>query len=275
MRFAFPNYTINDRGDLIRDVKESRDANSDSPVRFLQVCAVPDAAKQITVVGGSDCYLVEMTDQWRQDFTHRFRAPNGIPDKVRELVDVLRTDLRTLRPVTALDFAVVLDWYKVPDPEIEPMSWTNTEVGALVNKMKYWTSNPAAQNAAGSKIADLMADAITRHPLLRSMPSIATVPGSKADGRSCGERLARGVAARTGKQIVETVAVNGPRLTRKSDEVDDLDDQFRMPQSLTGGVLIIDDVISRGISMRAVGRAARFAGAEMVAGLAAVKTMKG
>lgn len=270
----FPNYTMNPRGDVIRNSQVTK-PQQESRVRFLQICGLPDAARQIQMCAGSDCVQVPMTDQWRPDYTHRFRAERGVPDDVLGLVKLLSKDLTTLRSIPNLDFAVVLDWYKVIEDEIEPINWKNTQTGALVNKMKYWTSNPRAQATAGAALAEGMAAVIRRHPVLNAVESVITVPGSAADGRSYGERLALTVARNTGKRVVQTVAVNGAREPRKSEGVVSLDGEFEMPYALSGGVLIIDDVVRKGVTMRAVADAARLAGADMVAGFAAVKTMSG
>jgi hypothetical protein len=270
-----PNYTLNRRGDFIKGHLVSVPQRLNQRTRFVQICGISEAADQIELCAGPECRRVPITDQWRAEYTHRFVAPNGVPKRVLDLVDLLEKDLMPLRGIPTLDFAVVLDWYKVVEEETEPMSWKNTEAGALVSQMKYWKTNPRLQEKAGRALADRMADVIVRHPILAEIPTIVTMPGSKADGASFGERLARGIAQRTEKNLVGTIAINGEREQRKAEGVADLDGEFRMPHALLGAVLIIDDVICRGVSMKAVGRAARFAGSDFVVGLAGVKTMKG
>jgi len=83
------------------------------------------------------------------------------------------------------------------------------------------------------------------------------------------------VARKSGKLLVETTSLLGPRQQRKTGEAtEDLSSAFAMPTSLQGGVIVLDDVVRSGTSLSAVAIAARRAGAMAVSGFAAVKTMR-
>jgi adenine/guanine phosphoribosyltransferase-like PRPP-binding protein len=248
-------------------------SSKSSDQQWLYLCGPDQAAQQILQVGQSACSLTDMTDERRSEYSHRIVWPSGVPPEVLQLVDVLK-EVLTLRKVPYVDSAVVLDWYKVPDDEVDPMHWLNTAAGDLLSKGKYIQSATTTRLNARRELVKKMVDVFERHPLYGNTPAIVTVPGHKADESSFGERLAATVAKRLGKSVIETISRNGPRPERKAGAVEDLTNAFVMPQALSGDVVILDDVYSSGATMNAVALAARTAGAQRVFGIAAVKTMK-
>lgn len=209
-------------------------------------------------------------EQSQYDF--RFDWPDGMPSSGWAFAKLLQKVL-TMGRMQYVSTALALDWYKVP-PTPEQPDWTNTITGARVNCAKYWSECEAVR-VAKTKIVENLKAVIALHPTLTTIPTIVTVPGSKADGNSFGERLARHMATTTAKAVVQTQSRSGPREQRKGGSQVDLMGEFVMPTSLTGPVLIVDDVFMSGASMDATALAARQAGASDVYGLAIAKTRKG
>ncbi|MBO7938917.1 phosphoribosyltransferase [Streptomyces sp. S9] len=184
------------------------------------------------------------------------------------------TKVLTLVTQPPLDVALVLDWYKIPDPDISSRDWKNTDAGELNSRSKYWRGSPHLQAAAREKIIEQLSHVIQEHPLYRNASCIVTVPGSAADGNSHAEQLARRIAQSTGKRIVETIAVNGSRPPSKETPSTVTGADFALPESVDGGVVVLDDVYRSGTTMKAVAAAAKRAGATRALGLAIVRTMR-
>lgn len=239
-----------------------------SPREWLYVCGPSEAMTQIDLVAGPRGIRDDVHPSHQSNYNHSRLFLSGVPRAVRQTANLLK-DVLTMTSREHLDFALALDWYKVPDPEVDPNRWANTSSGELVNRAKYRSHSPS-----GRELADHMADLIERHPLLEAANSIITVPGHRADGTSFGEKLARAVAHRADKPVVETQCPNGPRPQQKEESARNLLDEFEIPDILSGGVIIVDDVYRTGGSMDSVAAAAKEAGARRVFGLAAVRTLR-
>jgi hypothetical protein len=239
-----------------------------APRKYLSLQCSPLVAHHFKLVhhGGVQLEL----PQYMAPHNYCFDFAEGYPTEVWTFVRLLK-DVLTLRSPEHLDVSVALDWYT--QPQGDGQFWP-TEVGALVQRVKYWVyGDPQAVRDAKDEVAARLVDVIERHPLLSSAPTIVTVPGSKADFKSVGERLARYLAVKTSKTVVQTECPSGPRTPRKEDPSVNVMGQFVMPQALKGPVLVIDDVYKSGSSMNAVAAAARAAGATAVYGLAIAKTL--
>lgn len=267
--FGWPAYSGNGRADVVDDHVWARKPDSDQQMRRLYICGPTSAAEQIREVAENRCFERDVPKARRESYSHCFEFPDGFCQDVDDLVGVLR-NIRTLRARPHLDYAWVLDWYKVPEDGVDGTDWLDTRAGDLVNRGKYRHSN-----VHGRELAKWMADTIAAHPLMAGAETVLTVPGSAADGRSFGERLARTVAKLAGKPLEAAESVGGARPARKTGEGPvDLQGSFRMTTTLDGTVLIVDDVYRSGESMGAVAYAARLAGADTVYGFAAAKTMR-
>ncbi|MCL8251357.1 hypothetical protein AERO_08170 [Aeromicrobium fastidiosum] len=240
----------------------------EDPRRWLNVRGPSEAMTQIDLVAGARGVAVEVPATRAKDFNYRRSFKQGLPPEIRTTAKLLR-EVLTMTAREHLDFAIALDWYKIPDPDVEANNWRNTDVGELVNRSKYRESR-----ASAIQLVDKIQEIVETHPLLKRAEYLATVPGHNADGKSFGERLARTIAKRTGKTIMQTTCPSGRRDQQKSGQAPSLDGLFEMPQTLWGEVVIIDDVYKSGATMNAVGLAARQAGADHVYGLAAVRTMR-
>jgi hypothetical protein len=268
--FHWPAFIGNGRADLV-EAHAVVSADGGSPLQWLYLNGPVEAALQVEMAGGVGCVMDHVPDHSSSKFSHVFRCAGGVPPDVLGLVELLE-EIPTLRQRAHVSAAVVLDWYKIPEDDVDPHLWANTEAGELVHKSKYRTGTACA--VAKGELLDRMVDVINRHPLFRAATSIVTVPGSAADGQSFGERLARKVAETVEKPHLDTVSVFGPRPPRKQGGTPLSEDAFALPASVSGDVLIVDDVYSSGGSMGAAAYAALRAGAERVFGLSAARTMK-
>lgn len=239
-----------------------------TPDRFLYLECSPMIAEQYRRLSPP---AVQMPVASRHfPFNYRFDWPHAIPSEVREMTELLK-EVLTMPRMPHLDFAITLDWYSIP-PDAEHNYFRHTAAGDMVNKGKYWQEGQARRDAK-KDISASIKDLLTIHPVLLDTPTLVTVPGSKADFGSFGERLAKHIATATGKELVQTQCKSGERKQRKEDSTVDLTDEFVMPSSLDGEVIILDDVYKSGTSMDAVALAARKAGATSVYGVAIAKTL--
>jgi hypothetical protein len=212
---------------------------------------------------------VEMDDpEDRKLWTHGLEVNAKPIGRVEDLLNLLAGTLVLRRP-DGLESAMVLDWYKDPSSHDDPNKWAFTEVGKLVYGAKY-RSDVARMRG----LCDRLADVIQRHPIYRECV-LATVPGHNAAVVSAGERVAAGVAKRTGQELIKTVARTKVRPEAKAGEAFDLSGEFKMDeQASLRGVLIVDDLYRSGKTMSAVAAAAKRAGALSVHGIAGVRTMR-
>lgn len=272
VRINWPVYSGDGRADRIESHTWARVAGEpENPKRWLYICGPNSAADQIITVGDGRCFARPVRDSRSREYSHCFEFPDGRDAAVKDLVDVLEV-VRTIAPRDHIDYAFVLDWYKVPpEPGIESSKWSNTPAGELINRGKYWKDRSRAL-----ELVDIMVDLIQRHPLMAES-TIVTVPGSTPnEGSSFGEKLASTVRKRAGMPIIRTLGPPGGHTPRKSEDGQDrsLIGTFSMPEPIRGPVVVIDDVVRTGDSISAVGLAARQAGASRVYAFAAVKTMK-
>ncbi|MFL0243234.1 phosphoribosyltransferase [Mycobacterium sp. SMC-18] len=208
------------------------------------------------------------------DYDTCLHWPTGYPEGAQRLINLLKEVLVLPTEDDHLDLAVTLDWYKILDPTVASTDWENTVAGGLVQKAKYWVSNPRIQRASANRLIELLSEVVERHPALRAAPFVVSVPGSKGDGNSVGEYIAAGVAEQAGKTLISTT---GPaREPRKGGGAAvGLDGQFVLPAMVEGACIVVDDVYKSGMTMRATALAARKAGATAVYGIAAAKTISG
>jgi pyrimidine operon attenuation protein/uracil phosphoribosyltransferase len=187
---------------------------------------------------------------------------------MQELLEVVLT----LRRAQELESILALDWYMVPPDADDPASqWTHTATGDLVYR-KYFTNNAPQVNAAGSKLSDHLADVVRKHPRYSAADAVLVVPGTK---HTFGERLARSVASRTGKEKIETKCLATDHAEAKAGHTSFDLEPYSVPRDVSGkAVIIVDDVFRSGRTMRSVAASARSAGACAVLGLVACRTMR-
>lgn len=270
----WPAFDGNGRADLLEKFQVTTLTDRpDDPTQWLYLCGPEGAARQVEMVGGAACERLDVQESKAMEYSHRYVWRRGMTPGVRPMLRLLK-EVRTLRRYDEVDCALVLDWYKVPDDDVDPQQWPNTASGELIYRGKYYKTASVARQAARQTLVERLADVIDRHALYCGATAIVTVPGSAGDYKSFGEGLTGAVAAKVGKQVVMTTP-KGAHAPRKEGAHEDLSDAFTLPTSVAGDVVIVDDVVRSGASMSAVALAARKAGAARVFGLAAVKTMRG
>jgi hypothetical protein len=214
-------------------------------------------------------------------WTHVLTSPSRLRPEVGELLNLLQ-EVITLPALSAVDVAVVLDWYKIPVDGVDPYDWDNSVIGDLVNRGKYrFKFRLEDQTIAGRELMGRhMMPIIVRHPLLNTVKIVLDIPShDRRYQLSFGSRMAATVARDIGGIHVRVDSRDEFRPQAKDldpvSRVKVLKDQFSINFDLTGKrVLIVDDVLRSGDSMRFVAAAARKSGAARVFGICAVRTLR-
>lgn len=215
----------------------------------------------------------------RLQWTHLLYAPGDLGDSTRALLELL-SRVVTLPSLSEVRCSLALDWYKIPEDDVDPYRWANTEAGQLVNLGKYQYRFDSEQQArVGRELCKRLCAAVGLHPLLSQADVVLDVPGHDAKQVAFGSRAAATVARDTSKPVVRVSARNEFRPEAKSltreQRSEAIRDQFYIQTPLYGrSTLIVDDVFRSGDSMREVARAARAVGASEVYGICAVRTMR-
>ncbi|MGH3564812.1 MAG: hypothetical protein ACRDRH_02005 [Pseudonocardia sp.] len=213
-------------------------------------------------------------------WTHALHSSQTLRTETTRLL-TLFSEVITLPALSHLAGAIALDWYKQPLYDIDSREWPNTEVGELISRGKYkYEFDPQPQAQVGRDVVGRMCRAIVSHPGLRAADVVLNVPGHDSSQVSFGGRMAATVARDTRKPHVRVRAKDSFRPSAKSAEPEQRAEavrgQFSVSQSLDGmTALIADDIFRSGESMREVARAAAAAGANIVYGICAVRTMRG
>jgi hypothetical protein len=136
-------------------------------------------------------YSVSAADGW----THELSSPDpALKREVRQLLDLLG-GVVSLPSLSPINFAVALDWYKIPVDGVDHRNWPNTEIGELVYRGKYlYKSQEEQKGIAGRNLAGRICNAISRHAALDGAEVILNVPGHDRNVVSFGPRLAATVA---------------------------------------------------------------------------------
>ena len=212
-----------------------------------------------------------------QGWTHCLDAPGMPVAGVRELADLL-SQVITLPRIPFIDFAIAMDWYKIPVEGVDSRDWRNTPDGQRLHVGKYWTSSPEAMKAAGRALVRRLVEVIRRHPILASAEVVAAVPGHDSAYVSFGERLADSVSKVLARPLIKVTSPREFRPAAKNLPAsgdDPVWGEFSVSEDLTGAtVLIVDDVFRTGRTMSAAGSAVKRAGAAWACGIVAVRTMR-
>lgn len=212
------------------------------------------------------------------EWTHALVGPGPAPSRgVFTLLKLLR-DIWSIPKPGRLDFAVTLDWYKIPREGVAAVHWPNTEVGDLVNRGRYrFRSDTEHVAAVGRELVRRMCLAAGDHPLLQAADRVLVVPGHDSRVVSFGSRLAVSVAMGMGLPHEFVRSTEEFRAEAKA-----LDPTVRAIalagkfacDAVPGVSLIVDDVYHSGATMVEVARAARSAGATSVYAFTAVRTTR-
>ncbi len=245
-----------------------------TPARIVDLCTSDDIVEQIKMtVAPQPCVDLTVPAERTGTYSHRLYFPDGPDLQLEPLLELLSKVLSIRIP--NLDVAVAFDWYGIP-PDEEHSEWRTTPLATLRKKAKFWKSSPQVMEESRRRLTTLMTGFVDRHPLYGSAQAVVATPGHDRSELSCSEDLAERLACATGKLLVMTDTQYQVRDQVKGDEPVNLAGQFSMPSSLSDlTVIVVDDVIKSGKTMRHMGVAARKAGAARVLGLAPVRTMRG
>ncbi|MGW6228258.1 phosphoribosyltransferase [Cellulosimicrobium cellulans] len=252
-------------------------AGESSTRRLLCLSAPEEAVYQIESVpqfGTCSRFHGRLTFPDGNQYNHALEYSSGVPSNTLALVELLK-DVLTLRLPhdSPLDFATALDFYKLPEPGVDPMQWENTTAGAWVNWGKYRSPSEARRNAVRA-LVDKVTSVFETHPLYVRATAVLSVPGHKADGRSFGERFARHIAKVTDKTLVEVTCPSGPREQRKGGGATSALPSFAIDEDLSRErIVIVDDVFRSGRTMAHVAETARTVGAKEVSGFVIARTL--
>lgn len=222
-------------------------------------------------------YQLVSGDLASQGWTHSLEAPDLPIPGVRDLADLLSRVI-TLPGIPFIDFAIAMDWYKIPVEGVDSRDWRNTPDGQRVHVGKYWTSTPAAMREAGRGLVRRLVEVIQMHPILASAGVVVAVPGHDSAYVSFGERIADSVSRALALPLVKATTPHEFRPAAKSLPCagNTAWGDFSVTEDLRGRTaLVVDDVFRTGRTMSAVGSAVIEAGATRACGLAAVRTMRG
>jgi len=210
-------------------------------------------------------------------WTHCLQAPGLPAPTTRELADLL-SEVITLPSMESVDFAIAMDWYKIPADGVDAREWRNTPDGERVHVGKYWTTSPEARAEAGRSLVRRLVKVVGRHPLLASADVVVAVPGHDRTYLSFGEQIAASVSGALGLPLVKVTTPHEFRPPAKDLPAGGSNavwSGFSVADNLSGATaLIVDDVLHTGGTMSAVGSAVMRVSASRACGLVAVRTMR-
>jgi hypothetical protein len=201
------------------------------------------------------------------EWTHRYPLGRQLTEEEAGFLELL-TRVLTLRLGPPVTVAIALDYYKDPSSAENPQLWANTRVGELVHQGKY-----AGADRAGRALAMELSQFMDRHPDLRIAEAVVSVPSHSA--RRFSERLAGVVGRLRGIPLIEL-------RDDTTEQMKDTDPSSRPKSKLSikneavagKAVVVIDDVVRTGESLRSVAAFLKASGAREVSALVAVRTMR-
>ena len=181
---------------------------------------------------------------------------------------------------TGCDISVCLDFYQHPIEGDPTAQWEPTAIGDLVHDAKYRPGWPGSRTAAPECRARIVS-CIESHPVLRRLTGVAAMPGS---GIGITSRVpgvaARGVAKALNVPLVELRRTGKARPQKNLPAGTDPDANQRGTMSASivsdpGLIVVVDDLMAQGSTVREANRALREAGALRVASVTLVKDRTG
>jgi Phosphoribosyl transferase domain len=275
LTFSSPMFSRDSRGNRLVRWSPVDEGSS----HLVWLCGPHEVVDQLRAIAPDYVQLPVPADAG-SGWTQVLRAPGSSPrPEVRQILDLLSTVISLPSP-PGVAVAIALDWYKIPNDEVDPREWSNTEIGELISREKYrYRSDAIRQADAGIAVANRICELIASHAGLRQATTVTDIPGHDSTRVSFGSRLAATIARDRRLRLVRTSARSTFRPESKNMDEEQrgalIKDQFVVNSDLRGqSVLIIDDVFKTGTSMGETARAVRAAGATTVQGVCAVRTMR-
>jgi hypothetical protein len=272
MRSFLPPFLRDSRGNRLETYRVVPIRDRDD-VR-LYLCGPQEVAQQtLWMLQTPGARQIKLEDGQEREWSHRIHVDGPLPGSVKETLELLKRVLTLVRR-PHLDVALALDFYKKPDPELDPKQWPDTAAGSMVKVAKYWNNSEALDDLVGA-----IAKVVGQHKIYSAVDYVSSVPGHDTTKTSFGEHLAAELAKRLSKPLVSPRAAHAVRPAAKErDNLETtltLEDEFAFGPEVAGRVvLIVDDVYRTGQTMDSVAKAAKEAGAVAALGLAGAKTLR-
>ena len=194
---------------------------------------------------------------------------SGVSDKV-----ALQDFLSLLRHRIIIDLPKLDECYALgPYSLVSEGQWENAKFGELVRKAKH-DMNIGAKAA----LTDEAIRFVRSHPMLRSVAAVTSPPRSESTRHNIPGEIAQALAEALGVPLVEIRkdVPTEPQKNRDKDEGEEamaahVSKTMCVDGSIKGAVLVIDDALRSGGTMKEAARALRAASAEGVYGLCAAK----
>jgi hypothetical protein len=270
--------------DRVNEFGFDRRANSlrewriDQPTQRLLLCAQSAVFRQIRL-----WLLDHRTTPTNAPFDDLRDAPrwthclmlDTIPEGLSEYLELLQRVVILRDLSSPVETGVALDFYTIPEDGVPSRAWLRTEVGELVHTFKYAPVDDLSKQHALQRVIDRLAVVLASIPTM-SDGVVVSVPGHDSRQVAWSERLAAGVASKTGRRLVRAKAQSLIRPQAKERNVD-LSGEFAIDPSdmaNASSAVIVDDVMLTGSTLLHVARAARLAGALQAHALVAARTIR-
>ena len=229
----------------------------------------------------------------RRAFPHAkvVRMPPRTPFETKEVFEVvsgdtemqasLRAFLAFLQRCITIDDGLDESHALAPHSVLKDDGWHRTYVGNLVNRAKDYYSNHAFRDReAASEICDLVIEFLQGHPRYRAAAAVAPAPSSNPDVQeNLPWVISSVVSERLGKRLVIPRRLEEIPPQKGYDESVTGMSRERLQEgtvgvdhTVSGTVVVIDDLYKSGGTLKEVGRACHGAGANSILGLAITKT---
>lgn len=261
-----------------RRANSLREWRIEHPTQRLLLCAQSAVFRQIRLwlldhrVTASATPFDDLEDATR--WTHCL-VLDTIPEGLTAFLELLQRVL-VLRDLSMpVESGVALDFYTIPENGVPPMAWLRTDVGEAVHTFKYAQADALSKQHALEEVIERLSFVLVRVPTL-SDGVVVSVPGHDSRQVAWSERLADGVANRSGRRLVRAKAKSLLRPQAK-ERVVDLSGEFAIDPSdiaNASSAVIVDDVMHSGSTLIHVARAAQTAGALQVHALVAARTIR-
>ena len=222
------------------------------------------------------------TDNWGDlsgDHSARYRIAPPERGDALELLESHRAPVVTAID-TGCDASVCLDFYRHRVDSGPDAEWEPTAMGELVYEAKYRPQRRESRTAV-FECHRRMVSYIESHPVLRRLTGVAAMPGSRAGSTS---RLLS-LAARAVSDALEVPTVELRRTVTAEPQKNlpdgaDPDSNQRATMSASiasdpGLIVVVDDLMAHGSTVREASRALRDAGAVRTASVTLVKDRTG